>query len=89
MTFKQKQAFGDLSLFDGAPRLTDNVAVEDVKVLLIDRRDFLDLLADRPELLTGVFRVISQQLKTMVLDLSRRATGEHAMPHLAPPVPPG
>jgi CRP-like cAMP-binding protein len=76
MTFKQKQAFGDLSLFDGAPRLTDNVAIEPVKALVIDRRDFLDLLADRPELLTGVFRVISAQLKTMVMDLTRRVTGE-------------
>ena len=76
MTFKQKQAFGDLSLFDGAPRLTDNIAVEEVKALVIDRRDFLDLLADRPELLTGVFRVISAQLHTMVVDLTRRVTGE-------------
>ncbi len=89
MTFRQKQAFGDLSLFDGAPRLIDNIAVEDVKALVIDRRDFLDLLADRPELLTGVFRVISQQLKTMVLDLTRRTTGEHPLPRPVTPLPPG
>jgi NADH dehydrogenase FAD-containing subunit len=38
-----------------------------VEVLLIDRRDFLDLLADRPELLTGVFRVLSRQLKSLVM----------------------
>ncbi|MFT3842975.1 MAG: cyclic nucleotide-binding domain-containing protein [Myxococcaceae bacterium] len=83
MTFKQKQAFGDVSLFDGAPRLTDNFAVDEVKTLVIDRRDFLDLLADRPELLTGVFRVISAQLKTMVMDLTRRVTGEVQAVHVA------
>jgi CRP-like cAMP-binding protein len=52
------------------------VAVVDTRVLVIDRRDFLDLLADRPELLTGFFRAISQQLR-LVIDLpSSRQTGE-------------
>ena len=82
MDFRRSQAFGDLSLFDGAPRLTDNVAVEDVEARVIDRRDFLDLLADRPELLTGVFRVVTQQLKAMVLE---RGTGEHEIPDDLPP----
>ena len=58
-----KETFGDVSLLDGAPRPTDVVAVEDTRVLVIDRRDFLDLLADRPELLTGFFRAVSQQLR--------------------------
>ncbi len=76
MRVASKEAFGENSLFDGAPRVTDILVLEDLKVLVIDRRDFLDLLGDRPELLRGVFRVMSKQLKSMVMDLTqaRRAT---------------
>ncbi len=76
MRMGAKEAFGDHSLFDGAPRLTDILVTEPVTVLVIDRRDFLDLLGDRPELLRGVFKMMSKQLKSMVMDLTqaRRAT---------------
>ena len=76
MRLGAKEAFGDHSLFDGAPRVTDILVIEPVTVLVIDRRDFLDLLGDRPELLRGVFRMMSKQLKSMVMDLTqaRRAT---------------
>lgn len=69
---RAREAFGEVSLFDGAPRVTEVVAKADMKTLVIDRRDFLDLLADRPELLTGVFRVLSRQLKSLVSSLSPR-----------------
>lgn len=74
------EAFGDLSLLDGSPRLTDIVAAEALTTLVIDRRDFLDLVADRPELLGGVLQALSRQLKTVVVDLAqaRRHTGETA-----------
>ena len=71
-----KETFGDVSLLDGAPRPTDVVAVEDTRVLVIDRRDFLDLLADRPELLTGFFRAVSQQLRAVIDLPASRKTGE-------------
>ncbi|MCI0573240.1 MAG: cyclic nucleotide-binding domain-containing protein [Myxococcaceae bacterium] len=69
------QAFGDVSLLDGAPRPSDIIAVQDTRVLVIDRRDFLDLLADRPELLTGLFRYLSQQLRAVIEQPGKR-TGE-------------
>ncbi len=71
LILKEKEAFGEVSLLDGSPRPTDVVALEDTKVLVIDRRDFLDLVSDRPELLKGVFRVVAGQLKR-VLDVARR-----------------
>ncbi|MBN1209207.1 MAG: hypothetical protein JXB05_30395, partial [Myxococcaceae bacterium] len=40
------------------------------------RRDFLDLLADRPELLTGFFRAVSQQLQTLIDLPASRQSGE-------------
>ncbi len=78
LTLGDRQAFGEVSLLDGAPRPTRMVARRDTEVLIIDRRDFLDLIADRPELLKGIFRVVSRQL-TDVVDMAasaRRATGE-------------
>ncbi len=80
LTLRAREAFGDVSLLDGAPRPTKNVAKLDTSVLVIDRRDFLDLVSDRPELLKGVFRAVSRQLREVV-DLAvtasaRRGTGE-------------
>ncbi len=66
LTLKAKEAFGEISLLDGSPRPTEIVAAEDVTVLVIDRRDFLDLISDRPELLKGVFRAVSRQFKAVL-----------------------
>lgn len=84
-----RESFGETSLFDGAPRINEVVAMADTRTLVIDRRDFLDLLADRPELLTGMFRVLSRQLKSMVVEVAaRRASTE--IPAVVPPqLPPG
>lgn len=70
LTLKAKESFGETSLFDGAPRVNDVVATKRTTALVIDRRDFLDLLGDRPELLTGMFRVVSRQLKNMVVEVT-------------------
>lgn len=87
MRMTSKECFGETSLFDGAPRINEVVATQDSKVLVIDRRDFLDLLADRPELLAGMFRVVSRQLKSMVVQVAnRRSTGEFEAIS-GPPVP--
>ncbi|WP_141323030.1 cyclic nucleotide-binding domain-containing protein [Myxococcus sp. AB025B] len=94
LRFQGKQAFGEVSLLDGAPRPTDMVAAVDTRVLIIDRRDFLDLLADRPELLTGFFRAVSLQLQALIALPDSRETGERlemtapAAP-TAPPLPTG
>jgi Cyclic nucleotide-binding domain len=86
LTLKTKESFGETSLFDGAPRINEVVALQDTTMLVIDRRDFLDLLADRPELLTGMFRVMSQQLKTMAMEVATRRSTTGDIPILnAPP----
>jgi CRP-like cAMP-binding protein/HEAT repeat protein len=76
LRFQAKEAIGEVSLLDGAPRPTDMVAAVDSRVLVIDRRDFLDLLADRPELLTGFFRSVSQQLQSVIDLPARREEGQ-------------
>lgn len=90
LTMSARESFGETSLFDGAPRINEVVAMADTRTLVIDRRDFLDLLADRPELLTGMFRVLSRQLKTMVVEVAaRRGSTEIPVVVVPPPEEPG
>jgi HEAT repeat protein len=87
LTMKSRESFGETSLFDGAPRINEVVATADTTVLVIDRRDFLDLLGDRPELLGGMFRVMSRQLKTMVVEVANRRSSTGDLPAVSvPPV---
>ncbi len=87
MTMKAKESFGETSLFDGAPRINEVIATSDSRTLVIDRRDFLDLLADRPELLAGMFRVLSRQLKSMVVEVTNRRSTTGELPAVGgPPV---
>jgi hypothetical protein len=77
LTIGTKESFGETSLFDGAPRINEVIATAALRVLVIDRRDFLDLIGDRPELLGGMFRVLSRQLKSIVVEAaSRKVTVE-------------
>lgn len=82
LTFGPGEVFGELCLFDGAPRVADMIVTKALQTLVIDRRDFLDLMSERPQLLQGVFRVMSRQLKSVVMDLpSRRGlSGETRIP---------
>jgi HEAT repeat protein len=84
-----RESFGETSLFDGQPRINEAVAIADTRVLVIDRRDFLDLLADRPELLAGMFRVLSRQLKSMVVEVAARRSTTGDVPMVLPPTGPG
>ncbi len=80
LTLKDREQFGDVSLLDGSPRPTLMIARADTTCLVIDRRDFLDLIADRPELLKGIFRAVSRQLREVVDLAARRNTGEIQAP---------
>jgi CRP-like cAMP-binding protein len=66
LTLGAKEAFGSVSLLDGAPRPADAVAMGPVRCLLLGRSDFLDLVSDRPELLKGVFNLVTGQLRRML-----------------------
>ncbi|MGC4116439.1 MAG: cyclic nucleotide-binding domain-containing protein [Myxococcales bacterium] len=67
-----KEAFGETSLLDGLPRPASTRALTDTRALAIDRQDFLDLLADRPEILQGLFAVLTKQMR-QVLELAAAA----------------
>ena len=68
------QSFGESSLLDGAPRPVTAVALDhEVRVLAIDRQDFLELVSDRPELLRGIFSAVSHHLRALLDNAVRGA----------------
>lgn len=74
------EVFGEIALLDGRPRTADATAITDCELLVIERRDFLPLVHDRPqvalklvEILCARLRQTSQQVEdVMFLDLPAR-----------------
>lgn len=67
------EIFGEVAFLDGGPRTADAVMIESGELMVIERRDFLPLLQDYPELalrllevLCGRLRRTSQQVEDIV-----------------------
>lgn len=73
-------AFGEIALLDGLPRSADATAITDCELMVIERRDFVPLICEQPEIglklievLCGRLRQTTEQLEdVMFLDLSGR-----------------
>ena len=71
---------GEIALLDGLPRTADATAVADCELMVIERRDFIPLIHEQPEialriieLLCGRLRQTTEQLEdVMFLDLPGR-----------------
>lgn len=55
--------FGEMSLLDGEPRSATVVALEETKVIIIERNDFLSLLYKHPELALKILKTLSLRLR--------------------------
>lgn len=72
-TFAQladSDVFGELALLDAEPRAASVTALEETYLLRLDQETFYELIADYPEVLRGIIRVLSQRLR----DANRRTT---------------
>lgn len=65
-TAKSKEAFGTWALLDDQPRVTTATTLEDVRLLRIDREDFLDVLSDHVQVAEGVLKVLARRLRGLV-----------------------
>ena len=61
-----KEAFGTWALFDDEPRVTTASAVEDSRLLRIDREDFHDLLSDHTEITQAVLKNIAGRIRGLI-----------------------
>ena len=74
------EIFGEITLLDGHPRTTDAQAFTDCTLMVLERRDFLPLLREQPEIavrlleiLCGRIRQTTEQIEEMMfLDLESR-----------------
>jgi CRP/FNR family transcriptional regulator, cyclic AMP receptor protein len=72
--------FGEIAVLDGQPRTADAVAVTDCELFVIERRDFLPLLREDPEIALKIIELLCRRLRhqsdqredVMFLDLSSR-----------------
>jgi signal-transduction protein with cAMP-binding, CBS, and nucleotidyltransferase domain len=83
-----REAFGEASLLDGAPRPVRAVALApELRVLAIDRQDFLELVSDRPELLKGVMAAVIRHLRAVLESQATERLGPSGPGAVVAPVP--
>jgi len=63
---EEKASLGSVSLLDQKPHAADAVAASACEALVIDRVDFMDLVADRVELLHGIFLALTDRLRALL-----------------------
>jgi len=60
-----RDIFGELALLDPEPRSASVEALEDTRLLRLDRDTFSELMAGNIEMVTGVLRVLCQRLRRL------------------------
>lgn len=61
-----KDAFGTWALFDDELRVTAATAVEESRLLRVDKEEFIDLLAENVEITQGILKAVVGRLRTVV-----------------------
>ena len=73
--------FGELALLDPEPRSASVEAVEDTRLLRLDRDTFSELMAGNIDMVTGVLRVLCQRLRRLsAVAAGAERTGSQASP---------
>jgi CRP-like cAMP-binding protein len=55
--------FGEIALLDGQPRTADAFAVSDCQLMVIDRRDFVPLISQNPEIALKLIEVLCSRIR--------------------------
>jgi CRP-like cAMP-binding protein len=55
--------FGEIAIFDRAPRSATVVVTRDVRLLTLDGARFMDLILQSPEISFEIFKVLTQRLR--------------------------
>ncbi len=60
---RARDAFGTWALFDEQPAVVTATALEDTRLLRVEREDFIDLLADHVQITQGVLKTMAGRLR--------------------------
>jgi CRP/FNR family transcriptional regulator, cyclic AMP receptor protein len=55
--------FGEIALLDGGPRTADAVAITDCELFVIERRDFLPIMREEPEVAVRMIEILCAKLR--------------------------
>jgi CRP/FNR family transcriptional regulator, cyclic AMP receptor protein len=55
--------FGEIALLDGGPRTADAVAVTDCELFVIERRDFLPIMREEPEVAIRMIEILCSRVR--------------------------
>ena len=77
---REGDVFGEIALLDGHPRTADATAMTDCELFVIERRDFLPLMREEPEIALKIIEILCSKLRrttqqaeeVMFLDLPSR-----------------
>ena len=67
----EREVFGEMALLDPEPRLASVTAVESTRLFRLDQAPFYELMAERPEVATGIIRVLTGHLRNRVRDIAQ------------------
>jgi CRP-like cAMP-binding protein len=67
----ESDVFGEMALLDPEPRLASVTTIEPTRLFRLDQSPFYQLMAERPEVATGIIRVLTRLLRDRVRDLSQ------------------
>jgi CRP/FNR family cyclic AMP-dependent transcriptional regulator len=57
------EIFGEIAFLDGGPRTADAVMIESGEIMVIERRDFLPVLRDYPELALRLLEILCKRVR--------------------------
>ncbi|HEY7231024.1 MAG TPA: Crp/Fnr family transcriptional regulator [Pseudolabrys sp.] len=57
------ELFGEIAFLDGGQRTADAVAIDNCELMIIERRDFIPLIQDDPELAVRLIKVLCARLR--------------------------
>jgi CRP-like cAMP-binding protein len=62
----ERECFGEMALLDAAPRSATVTAVADAHLLKISREDFQEILNEKPEIASGIIKVLTRRLRSAI-----------------------
>jgi hypothetical protein len=67
----ERDVFGEMALLDPEPRLASVTAMESTRLFRLNQAPFYELMAERPEVATGIIRVLTGHLRDRIHDIGR------------------
>ena len=67
----ESDVFGEMALLDPEPRLASVTAVEETRLFRLEQTPFYELMSERPEVATGIIRVLTRHLRNRVRDIAQ------------------